>query len=185
MKGVICINYKRIFMPTTLNEEIKLGHNRYLVSETDEKGVITYCNDYFTEISGYSKEELIGHQHNIIRHPDMPKIVFKLLWKRIKKGKNINAVVKNLAKDGRYYWVFTEFQTRIDLDTNTVIGYTAHRKTISDDIIDTISHIYSSVLEIEKKEGVDAAQEHLEKLLKEKGEDITFVNLLDNIYKFY
>ncbi len=113
---------------TPRDEEIVLENNRYLVSETDDKGVITYCNDYFTEISGYSREELIGQQHNIIRHPDMPRVIFKLLWERIQSGKNINAVVKNLAKDGKYYWIFTEFKTRLDLDTNTVIGYTAHRK---------------------------------------------------------
>lgn len=166
-------------------KEIKLGHNRYLVSETNHKGIITYCNDYFCEISGYERDELLGCQHNIIRHPDMPKVVFKLLWKRIKKGKNINAVIKNLTKDGKYYWVFTEFNTRIDLDTNTVIGYTAHRKAISDDTVDTISKIYANLLLIEQKEGVEKAEEFLKEFLKEKGEDITFVNLLDNIYKFY
>ena len=69
------------------NEEIELENNRYLVSETDEKGIITYCNDYFTEISGYDREELLGQQHNLIRHPDMPKVVFKLLWERIQSGK--------------------------------------------------------------------------------------------------
>ncbi len=165
--------------------EIQLDSNRYLVSETDAKGVITYCNDYFTEISGYTREELIGKQHNIIRHPDMPRVVFKLLWERISQGKNINAVVKNLAKNGKYYWVFTEFQTRIDLDTNTVIGYTAHRKLISDDVSNTIENIYKQVLYVEQQKGMEKAQEFLEALLKEKGRDINFVNLMDNIYKFY
>lgn len=167
------------------DEEIKLGHNRYLVSETDATGVITYCNDYFTEISGYTREELIGKQHNIIRHPDMPKVIFKLLWKRIQSGKNVNALVKNLAKDGRYYWIFTEFKTRIDLDTHSVIGYTAHRKSISHDIVDVISKMYAQLLEIEKTQGVEASEKHLKKILKEKGSDITFVNLLENIYKFF
>lgn len=165
--------------------KIQLDPHRYLVSETDAKGVITYCNDYFVEISGYSRDELLGHQHNIIRHPDMPRVVFKLLWKRIKQGKNINAVIKNKAKNGKYYWVFTEFQTRVDLDTNSVIGYTAHRKTLSDDVTSAIENIYAQVLEVEKKEGMKKAQEFLELHLKEKDENITFVNLLDNIYKFY
>ena len=166
-------------------EEIILEHNRYLVSETDHKGIITYCNDYFVEIAGYTREELLGKQHNIIRHKDMPKVIFKLLWERIQSGKNVNALVKNRSKDGRYYWIFTEFKTRIDLDTNTVIGYTAHRKSISDDIVDTVSKIYQEILELEQKEGMKKAQEHLECLLKEKGKDITFVNLLENIYKFF
>ncbi len=170
---------------TPLNEEIKLENKRYLVSETNAKGVITYCNDYFTEISGYSREELMGKQHNIIRHPDMPKVIFKLLWERIQSGKNINAVVKNLAKDGRYYWIFTEFKTRVDLDTNTVIGYTAHRKTISDSAIAVISPLYAKLLEVENKESVEAAEKYLINFLKTKGEEINFVNLLDYIHKFY
>lgn len=167
------------------NEEIELEKNRYLVSETDAKGVITYCNDYFTEISGYSREELLGHQHNIIRHPDMPRVIFKLLWQRIQSGKNINAVVKNLAKDGRYYWIFTEFKTRIDLDDNSVIGYTAHRKSISHDAVDVIASLYSKLCEIEKESSMEKAEEYLNAFLKEKGKEINFVNLLDHIHKFY
>lgn len=167
------------------NEEIILENNRYLVSETDDKGIITYCNDYFTEISGYKREELLGKQHNIIRHPDMPKVIFKLLWQRISAGKNINAVVKNLSKDGKYYWIFTEFKTRLDLDTNTVIGYTAHRKTISHDAVEVISELYSKLLEIEQEDGMDQAEDYLNDFLKEKDGKINFVNLLDHIHKFY
>ena len=167
------------------NQEIKLEKDRYLVSETDAKGVITYCNNYFTQISGHSREELIGKQHNLIRHPDMPKVIFKLLWERIQSGKNINALVKNLAKNGKYYWIFTEFKTRIDLDTNTVMGYTAHRKTISHDSIDVISDLYAKLKEIEEKENIQTAEDYLKQYLKEKGEEINFANLLDYIYKFY
>ena len=87
--------------PTPLDVEIELDSKRYIVSETDETGKITFANDYFMEVSGYSQEELIGKPHSIVRHPDMPKVVFKLLWQTISAGKNINAVVKNLAKDGR------------------------------------------------------------------------------------
>lgn len=168
-----------------IDEEIQLEHNRYLVSETDAKGVITYCNDYFSQISGYSKKELMHHQHNIIRHPHMPRVIFKLLWKRIRQGKNINVVVKNRAKDGRYYWIFTEFLTRVDLDTNTVMGYTAHRKSISSDVVQTIEKIYQKVLEVEQKEGIEKAEKFLKKYLRKKGEDITFANLLENIHRFY
>lgn len=168
-----------------IDEEILLENKRYLVSETDAKGLITYCNDYFIKISGYSREELLGQQHNIIRHPDMPKVIFKLLWERIQSGQNVNAVVKNLAKDGRYYWIFTEFKTRMDLDTNSVIGYTAHRKTISSSAVEVISSLYSKLLEIEKKEDVKSAEKYLNDYLQTKGKEINFVNLLDHIHKFY
>jgi PAS domain S-box-containing protein len=171
--------------PTPVNEEIKLDPKRYIVSETDEKGKITYCNDYFMEVSGYSKEELIGQPHSIVRHPDMPKVVFKLLWETISQGKNINAVVKNLAKDGRYYWIFTEFEIRKDTDTGKVIGYHASRKTISKHVIEIITDLYTKLLEIEKSSGVEASQKYLISFLKEKGESVEFANIMEEIHKFY
>lgn len=171
--------------PTPLNVEIALDPKRYIVSETDAKGKITYCNNYFKEISGYSEEELIGSPHNIVRHPDMPKVVFKLLWETISQGKNINAVVKNLAKDGRYYWIFTEFEIRKDTDTGTIIGYHASRKTISKHVIEVIANLYAELLEIEKKDGVEASQEALVNFLKSKGKEIEFSNIMEEIHRFY
>jgi PAS domain S-box-containing protein len=168
-----------------IDEEIQLDPKRYIVSETDEKGRITFCNDYFIEICGYSKEELIGSPHNIIRHPDMPKVVFKLLWETIKQGKNINAVVKNRAKDGRYYWIFTEFESRRDVDTNEIIGYTASRKTISKHIIEVIANLYSKLLLIEETQGIEESEKYLIEFLREQGEDIEFVNIMEEIHKFY
>lgn len=171
--------------PTPINEEILLDPKRYIVSETDEHGKITFCNDYFIEICGYSKDELLGHPHSVIRHPDMPKVVFKLLWETISQGKNINAVVKNMAKDGRYYWVFTEFESRRDTDTNKIIGYSASRKTISKHVIEIISDLYAKLLEAEKMGGIEASEKYLNNYIKDKGDNITFVNLMEEIHKFY
>ncbi len=171
--------------PTPRDEEIVLDPKRYIVSETDEKGKITFCNDYFIEICGYSKEELLGQPHSIIRHPDMPKVVFKLLWQTISQGKNINAVVKNLAKDGRYYWIFTEFESRKDTDTGKIIGYTASRKSISKHVIGVISDLYAKLLEVEKSKGVEESEKYLIDFLKSKGEDIEFQNIMEEIHKFY
>ena len=171
--------------PTPRDVEIELDPKRYIVSETDEKGKITYCNDYFKEVSGYSDEELIGHAHSIVRHPDMPKVVFKLLWETISQGKNINAVVKNLAKDGRYYWIFTEFESRKDTDTGEIIGYHASRKTVSKHIIEIIADLYSELLAVEKSSGVEASEKYLNDFLKEEGDDITFANIMEEIHRFY
>ena len=171
--------------PTPIDEEIKLDPKRYIVSETDAKGKITYANDYFMEVSGYTQEELIGQPHSIVRHPDMPKVVFKLLWETLKKGKNINAVVKNLAKDGRYYWIFTEFEIRKDTDTGEIIGYHASRKTISKHVIEIIAELYKELLAIEKSEGVDASEKYLIAFLKEKGDDVNFANIMEEIHRFY
>jgi len=171
--------------PTPKDEEIQLDPKRYIVSETDEKGKITFANDYFMEVSGYNQEELIGKNHNIVRHPDMPKVVFKLLWQTIQSGKNINAVVKNLAKDGRYYWIFTEFEIRKDTDTGAIIGYHASRKTISKHVIEIIAELYKELLEIEKKSSVEASEKYLVRFLKEKGDEIEFANIMEEIHKFY
>ncbi len=170
---------------TPIDKEIKLDPKRYIVSETDAKGKITYCNDYFMEVSGYSEKELIGKPHSIVRHPDMPKVVFKLLWETISKGKNINAVVKNLAKDGRYYWIFTEFESRKNQDTGEIIGYHADRKSISPHVLEIIADLYAKLLEIEKKDGVEASEKYLVEFLKERGDDIEFANIMEEIHRFY
>lgn len=87
------------------NETI-LDDYAFLVSETDEKGTILFANDDFCRIAGYTLEELIGKPHNIVRHPDMPKLAFKSLWETVQKDKVWTGYVKNATKDGGYYWVF-------------------------------------------------------------------------------
>lgn len=88
-----------------LNEEAFLETSQQLVSITDTRGVITYANDNFCERAGYAQGELIGKNHNIIRHPDVPKVAFKDLWEQLEVDNHWQDVVKNLCKDGRYYWV--------------------------------------------------------------------------------
>ncbi|MBU1659323.1 PAS domain-containing protein [bacterium] len=153
--------------PTPTNKEIKLNPKRYIVSKTDSKGIIEYGNDYFVEISGYSESELIGKAHNIVRHPDMPKIVFKMMWDRINKAQNIMAVVKNLAKNGSYYWVVTEFEPKVDPITNAIISHTAFRKAAPQNAIDTMTPIYQKLLEIEKDGGMAASEKYLRGFLEE------------------
>ncbi|MBU1927643.1 PAS domain-containing protein [bacterium] len=153
--------------PIPKDNEIKLSNKRYIVSKTDAKGIIEYGNDYFVEISGYSEAELIGQPHNIVRHPDMPKVVFKMMWDRISRGKNIMAVVKNLAKDGSYYWVVTEFEPKIDPITNEILSHTAFRKAAPQKAIDTMTPIYQKLLEIEKTGGMEASEKYLRGFFEE------------------
>lgn len=88
--------------------ETQVPENELIISRTDLNGVITYVNDTFADISGYEADELVGKAHNIVRHPDMPSSVFSDLWQTIKDGKTWDGYVKNLRKDGGYYWVFAE-----------------------------------------------------------------------------
>jgi aerotaxis receptor len=94
----------KINEPVTQREK-PFPPGQYLVSKTDLKGVITYCNDAFIELSGFSKEELIGKSHNIVRHPDMPPAAFADLWNTVKVGRPWRGIVKNRSKDGDHYWV--------------------------------------------------------------------------------
>jgi len=165
--------------PIPLDQEIELDPKRYIVSKTDAKGVITYGNDYFVEVAGYSEAEMIGQPHNIIRHPDMPKIVFKLMWDRIKQGKNIMAVVKNLAKDGRYYWVVTEFEAKMDPLTGEPITYTAFRKAAPKKAVEAIIPIYKKLIEIEAEGGMEASEAYLKGFLEEKGK--TYDEFIDEL----
>ena len=164
------------------DEEIILDTKRYIVSKTDPKGIIEYGNDYFVEISGYDEAELIDSPHNIIRHPDMPKIIFKAMWDRIKRRENIKAIVKNLAKDGRYYWVLAEIEPKIDPATSEIVGYTAYRKAAPRKAIEAIEPLYKKLREIEDKKGIEASQKYLSGFLDDKKMSYDqFINsLIDN-----
>lgn len=155
--------------PTPQNKQIMLDPKRYIVSKTDPKGIITYGNDYFVEISGYKEAELITKPHSLIRHPDMPKVVFKLMWDRIQNGQPIMAVVKNMAKDGSYYWVITEFESKKDRLTNEITGYTAFRKAAPKDVVKYIDTLYKKLIEIETQSGIEGAEKYLIGFLEEQG----------------
>ncbi len=138
-------NNKSLF----LENEIVLDPTKVIMSKTNHKGIIQYANEYFVKVCGYTKEELIGKPHNIIRHPDMPKIVFKILWERLKKGENLYAVIKNLTKEGNYYWVATKFETTFDENGNIIAHY-ARRKTIPEKVKQTANNLYKTISAIEK-----------------------------------
>ncbi|MEZ5454434.1 PAS domain-containing protein [Thiothrix nivea] len=88
------------------DEEVPFPEGKLIVSRTDLQGVITHCNQAFVEMSGYVEEDLIGKPHYILRHPDMPKAAFKDAWETVARGEKWHGYVKNLRKDGLYYWVY-------------------------------------------------------------------------------
>ncbi len=165
--------------PEPIDKEIKLDTKRYIVSKTNPQGIIEYGNDYFVKVSGYKESELIGRPHNIIRHPDMPRVAFKLMWDRISSGNNFIAVVKNLAKDGSYYWVVTDFEPKIDAITNEIISYTAFRKAASQEAINTIAPIYKKLIEIEKDGGLEASEKYFRGFLEDK--KTTYNDFIDKV----
>ncbi len=135
--------------PLPTNKEIILDPKKVIISKTDKKGVIQYANNYFVEISGYSEAELLYKPHNIIRHPDMPKVVFKILWEKLHKGENIYAVIKNLTKKGDFYWVVTKFETNYNENGN-IVSHTARRKKVPEKVKQIANSIYKTIVSIEK-----------------------------------
>jgi len=158
-------NIKRNY--NLIETEIKIDPSKTIMSKTDKRGVIEYANDYFMEVSGYEEYELMGQSHNIIRHPDMPKVIFKELWRRLKNGENIYAIVKNKAKDGRYYWVLTSFETKYDADGNIVSHY-AKRKAVPSQAIFHIEKVYKTLRAIEKNQSLEVAEKYFKGMLEEK-----------------
>lgn len=113
-----------------LDKSLSIVDKYIIMSSTDAKGIIIYASDAFCEISGYSKKELLGSSHNIIRHPDMPKSIFKEMWDTITSGKVWHGEVKNKKKNGDYYWVDATIEPRFD-NYGKIIGYDAIRQDIT------------------------------------------------------
>lgn len=125
------------------NHQVYLDKNTIIVSETDEKGKIIYANEDFCKIASYSKDELIGKPHNIIRHPDMPHAAFDDLWKTIKEGKIWKGIVKNLTKEGDYYWVnATVYPSK---ETSGEIKYISVRVRPTEDEIEKAEKLYATL----------------------------------------
>ena len=134
--------------PDPVDEEY-IFEQGLIVSSTDLKGIITYANRKFCEIAGYRKDELVGKNHNIVRHTDMPKTAFEEIWETIESGKEWTGVVKNLRKDGKYYWVYSHISPIIVEDKIT--GYAAARRPAFPTEVEEIIPVYRNLLEKENK----------------------------------
>lgn len=169
---------KRKDVVPTSREKV-MREQDFIVSKTDLAGRITYGNEIFIEFSGYEESALLGSQHNIVRHPDMPRAVFKLLWDYLTADKEIFAFVKNLAQDGSYYWVFTQVSPMYDKHRKK-IGYYSVRRKPNPKAIPVVSEVYRSMLDEERRVGardaIEASGKLLGNLLKDKG--VTYEELV-------
>ena len=143
-----------------------------IVSKTDLTGRITYCNRVFMQISGYSEEELLGQPHSILRHPDMPRCVFKLLWDRIASGQEIFAYVVNRTKNGDHYWVLAHVTPTRDV-SGAITGYHSSRRVPDSDKLEKIKPLYRALLAEEqrhadRKAGLEASTALLHSTLERR-----------------
>lgn len=151
-----------------MSNELKLKHNTLITSKTDLKGNITYANDDFLKYAGYKMEEILYKPHNIIRHSDMPKAAFKLLWDYIQNKKEFFAFVKNKSKNGDFYWVFANITPSFD-DNGKIIGYYSVRRKPNEKALTIIENLYKDLLETEQKFGMNKAIQSVEELCKKEG----------------
>jgi PAS domain S-box-containing protein len=161
------------------NREIVMRDDDFIVSKTDTVGKITYCNPVFMEFSGYKESELLGQQHNIVRHPDMPRAVFSLLWKTIRSGEEFFGYVKNLSKDGSFYWVFAtvtpSYHASSSANNPEIVGYFSVRRKPNGIKQKIAEDLYRDMLAAEKRAGrqdaIAAGTEVLNQALNSIGKD--------------
>jgi len=146
-----------------------------IVSKTDLKGHITYANKVFLDIASLSEREVIGAPHSLIRHPDMPRCIFKMFWDTLAEGREIFAYVVNMAKNGDHYWVFAHVTPTFGPD-GTITGYHSSRRVPEKHVMPKVTDLYSKLLAEEnrhndRKQGMAASIAMLGDLLKTKGVD--------------
>ncbi len=167
------------------NNEKKLGEEDFIVSKTDPSGRITYANRIFMEIAGYPEHELLGVQHNIIRHPEMPRGVFRFMWNTLKAGNEFFGFAKNLCSDGGFYWVFANITPDYDKDGH-LQGYYSVRRLPPRSALETIIPIYQEMLAIEKrcsaKEAPDKSLDYLFDVVAQVGAK-NYDSLVLKLYK--
>jgi PAS domain S-box-containing protein len=159
--------------PTPTGVESPFDTDEIIVTKTDLKDRITYANDVFLRVARLTSKAAIGQPHSIIRHPDMPRCVFKLLWDTIEAGEEIFAYVLNLAANGDHYWVLAHVSPSFDGD-GTVVGYHSMRRKPDPAQVAAIEPIYRMLLEEEgrpssRKDGMLRSFESLQQMLEQKG----------------
>lgn len=168
---------------TPTDEEQEVKPVDIVVSKSDAEGNITYGNPIFMKLSKYSQGELLDKPHAILRHPDMPKVVFKFLWDNIQAGKDVKAFVKNLAKDGSFYWVLAHVKPATNPD-GSFRNYVSTRRGMSKSAREIIEPLYIKLLEAEQDGGIEASLPILESFLKENGATLdTFNDAMQNMQK--
>lgn len=152
---------------TPTNQETLMKDEELIVSKTDLKSKIVYGNKYFIEMSGWSEEEILHKPHNMLRHPDMPQCAFKSFYDHLREQKEWFGYVKNLKKDGGYYWVFAS--VTVSVDTNgTPIGYYSVRRRPREGFKSLIEPLYNRLRNVEQNGGVSAGEAELSSFLSAK-----------------
>ncbi|MCI2240506.1 PAS domain-containing protein [Paenibacillus sp. TRM 82003] len=155
--------------------ERTFGADELIVSKTDTRGVITYANDVFCRVGAYELHEVVGQPHNLIRHPAMPRAVFKLLWDTVSSGRELFAYVNNLAADGANYWVLAHVTPSFG-PGGKIVGYHSNRRRPARAGVEAVQPLYRELLAEESRAGsgraaAEAGAALLGRHLAERGVD--------------
>lgn len=164
----------RIAKVIPTGKQVDFETHEIIVSKTDLAGKIKYANDMFVKISGYSEAELMGAPHNILRHPDMPRAIYYIMWERLGRGKHVFNYVINLCKNGDHYWVMAHICPSFDADGNVVGYHSSRRKPDVKVINESIIPLYKNLLAIEasetsKRVGLEKSFAAMEEIFRGKG----------------
>jgi len=165
--------------PNKVEEEIVLEAGKVIMCKTNKEGIFEFANEYFMEVSGYEEYELMGKSMFCIQHPDMPEVIFKMMWEKLLAKENFNVVVKNIAKTGKFYWSVTNFDFKLD-EKGEILAIYSKRVAASRDSIEFFSKLYITLLRIESENGIEASEKYLNGYLEEKR--LNFKELVKQFY---
>lgn len=155
--------------PVLTDKEIHIDTGRFIISKRDTLGKIISGNDYFYETTGYAKHELEGQAETLLRHPDMPEVIFKLVHDRILYDDTVTVLMKNLTKSGSHYWAVTEFEVKKDKLTEEIKYITEIGRAAPKSAVKVIEPIYAKLSDIEKRKSIKASEAFLIEILEEEG----------------
>jgi len=157
-------NFKNVVTP--VDKQINLDVSKVLMTKTDSKGLVEFANTYFFEVNAYKEYELVGENFAVIEHPEMPKIIGKLVQNKLAKGESTYAIVKNIAKDGRFYWVISSFRTKLSEEGKE--SYYIYSKAAPNNLIYSTAKLYKKLKTIELKHGEQSSKKYFNGLIEEK-----------------
>ncbi len=172
-------NKIKILIPS--NQEIKLSKNEVAIFRTDIDGNFLYYNNTFSKISGYNNSELLYRPYSLIRHIDMPKSIYFIIWKTLLAGHTTSAILKNFTKDGDFYWLFTKFTVQKD-NQNSIISFLIQGTQASNQLIKRIEPLYKELLKYEKEDSINSAIIELHSFLNREN-IATYNDYIHNIIK--
>jgi len=161
-------------------KEIRCATQEVIITRTDLNGNIIYHNPTFSKVNGFKGASVIHKPHNIVRHPDMPKAIFRIIWSIIKQGLPIQALIKNKTNDGHYYWSLINWKVQKDRD-NRIISYVAYAKQAPTHTIKSLEPVYNMMLQIEKEHDIESSLEYFHSFLNEEG--LTYREYMEKLNK--